>query len=216
MSSVSFLGAQRWYPGAASPAVPGLDLEVADGEVLALLGPPGSGKSTVLRMLAGLEEVTAGAIHVGDRDVTAVPARDRGVGIVFQNYALHPHLSVAENMGYALELSGVPEGERRLRVEEAAGLLGLAPLLDHLPAVLSGAQRQRVALARAVVRRPHVLCLDEPLSNLDPAARAHALVELPGLLARVAITTVHATRDPAEAAAVAGRVVELRDGLVRG
>lgn len=215
MASVTFDGAQRWYPGAEAPAVPGLDLLVEDGEVVALLGPAGSGKSTVLRMLAGLEEVSRGTVLVGDRDVTTVVAREREVAVVFQNYALHPHLSVADNVGYALELVGVPEDERRSRVEEAAGLLGLTDLLDRLPEALSGGQRQRVALGRAVVRRPQVLCLDEPLSNLDPGARARALDDLPGLLARVGVTTLVATRDPAEAAALAHRVVELRDGRVQ-
>lgn len=212
MASVTFDRAQRWYPGADTPAVPGLDLVVEDGEVVALLGPAGSGKSTVLRMLAGLEEVSHGRVLVGDRDVTSLPAREREVAVVFQNYALHPHLSVAENVGYALELVGVVEDERRERVEEAARLLGLTELLDRRPEALSDGQRQRVALGRAVVRRPQVLCLDEPLSNLDPAMRARALVDLPGLLARVGVTTLVATRDPAEATGLAHRVVELHDG----
>ncbi|VXC01593.1 ABC transporter ATP-binding protein [Nocardioides sp. AX2bis] len=215
MSSVTFLDAQRWYPGADAPAVPGLDLVVGDGEVVALLGPAGSGKSTVLRMLAGLEEVSRGRVLVGDRDVTSVPARERGVAVVFQNYALHPHLSVAENVGYALELVGVAEDERRARVEEAAALLGLTDLLDQRPEALSDGQRQRVALGRAVVRRPQVLCLDEPLSNLDLAMRARALSDLPGLLARVGVTTLVTTREPVEAAVLGHRVVELRDGRVQ-
>ncbi len=215
MASVSFEGAQRWYPGAETPAVPGLDLAVGDGEVVALLGPAGCGKSTVLRMLAGLEEVTRGAVRVDGKDVTSLPARERGVAVVFQNYALHPHLSVAENIGYTLELVGVVEADRRARVQEAAAMLDLTDLLDHRPDVLSDEQRQRVALGRAVVRRPRVLCLDEPLSNLDAATRARALADLPGLLARVGVTTLLATREPAEAAAVGHRVAVLQDGALQ-
>jgi multiple sugar transport system ATP-binding protein len=216
MAAVTFSGARRWYPGAAAPAVAGLDLVVADGEVVALVGPPGSGKSTVLRMLAGLEEVTGGSVHIGGRDVTTAPPREREVAVVFQNYALHPHLSVAENLGYALALVGLGEDQRRARAEEAAALLDLTDLLDRRPAALSDHQRQRVALGRAVVRRPDVLCLDEPLVNLASATRARTRDDLAAILSAVGVTTLLATRDHDEADVLANRVVVLHEGRAVG
>src|SRR6478672_6866820 len=156
MASVTFEKAQRWYPGADEPAVPGISLEIEDGEFMVLVGPSGCGKSTTLRMLAGLEEVNDGKIYIGDRDVTNVPPKDRDIAMVFQNYALYPHMTVADNMGFALKIAGVSKEERAERVREAAKLLDLEPYLDRKPKALSGGQRQRVAMGRAIVRNPQV------------------------------------------------------------
>ncbi|MFY9913575.1 MAG: ATP-binding cassette domain-containing protein, partial [Nocardioidaceae bacterium] len=171
MATVTFDKAQRWYPGSDTPAVPGIDLEINDGEFMVLVGPSGCGKSTTLRMLAGLEEVNSGAIYIGDRDVTNMPPKDRDIAMVFQNYALYPHMSVADNMGFALKMAKVPADERRKRVEDAAELLGLTEYLERKPKALSGGQRQRVAMGRAIVRQPQVFLMDEPLSNLDAKLR---------------------------------------------
>ena len=164
MASVTYDHITCQYPGAERPSVTDLDLDIADGEFLVLVGPSGCGKSTTLRMLAGLEEVTDGRIFIGDRDVTDVPARDRDIAMVFQNYALYPHMTVAENMGFALKIAKVNAAERRRRVEEAAAVLDLTPYLDRKPKALSGGQRQRVAMGRAIVRSPQVFLMDEPLS----------------------------------------------------
>ena len=166
MASVTFEKASRLYPGGERPAVDQLDLEVADGEFLVLVGPSGCGKSTSLRMLAGLEEVTSGRILIGDRDVTDMQPKDRDIAMVFQNYALYPHMSVADNMGFALKIAGTPKAEIRERVEEAARILDLTEYLERKPKALSGGQRQRVAMGRAIVRQPQVFLMDEPLSNL--------------------------------------------------
>ena len=166
MASVTFEKASRLYPGGERPAVDQLDLEVADGEFLVLVGPSGCGKSTSLRMLAGLEEVTSGRILIGDRDVTDMQPKDRDIAMVFQNYALYPHMSVADNMGFALKIAGTPKAEIRERVEEAARILDLTEYLERKPKALSGGQRQRVAMGRAIVRQPQVFHMDEPLSNL--------------------------------------------------
>src|SRR6476659_2849355 len=156
MATVTFEKAQRWYPGTDSPAVPGLDLEIPDGEIMVLVGPSGCGKSTSLRMLAGLEQVDSGRVMIGDRDVTDVPPKDRDIAMVFQNYALYPHMTVADNMGFALKIAGVSKEERAERVREAAKLLDIEPYLDRKPKALSGGQRQRVAMGRAIVRNPQV------------------------------------------------------------
>src|SRR6476646_4326599 len=167
MASIKYDNAQRMYPGADRPAVNDLNLEIEDGEFLVLVGPSGCGKSTSLRMLAGLEEVTNGKIFIGDRDVTHLPPKERDIAMVFQNYALYPHMTVADNMGFALKIAGMNKEEIRKRVEEAAKVLDLEPYLERKPKALSGGQRQRVAMGRAIVRSPQVFLMDEPLSNLD-------------------------------------------------
>src|SRR5699024_10493756 len=171
MATVTFDAATRIYPGTEVPAVDQLNLDIADGEFLVLVGPSGCGKSTSLRMLAGLEEVNVGSIHIGDRDVTDMPPKDRDIAMVFQNYALYPHMTVAENMGFALKIAGVSKAERMEKVREAAKLLDLQDYLGRKPKALSGGQRQRVAMGRAIVRNPQVFLMDEPLSNLDAKLR---------------------------------------------
>ena len=176
MASVVFKDASRIYPGTTTPAVARLNLTVNDGEFLVLVGPSGCGKSTSLRMLAGLEEIDTGAIFIGDREVTNIAPKDRDIAMVFQSYALYPHMTVAENMGFALKIAGVSKEERDRRVLEAAKLLDLEPYLERKPKALSGGQRQRVAMGRAIVREPQVFLMDEPLSNLDAKlqiGRAH-------------------------------------------
>ena len=165
MATVRFDEAQRWYPGADQPAVPGISLEIGDGEFMVLVGPSGCGKSTTLRMLAGLEEVNQGRIYIGDREVTHTAPKDRDIAMVFQNYALYPHMTVADNMGFALKMAKVSGEERARRVQEAAALLGLTEYLDRKPKALSGGQRQRVAMGRAIVRQSQVFCMDEPLTQ---------------------------------------------------
>src|SRR5204863_264696 len=171
LAEVRYVQATRLYPGTERPAVDALDLHVADGEFIVLVGPSGSGKTTALRMLAGLEEVDAGSVYIGDRDVTFVPPKERDVSMVFQNYALYPYLTVAQNIGFPLKLAKVRKGERDRRVREVAQMLGLLEYLHRKPAQLSGGQRQRVAMGRAIVRLPQVFLMDEPLSNLDAKLR---------------------------------------------
>src|ERR1700710_946140 len=171
MASVNYVNASRIYSGNPIPAVNKLNLDIADGEFMVLVGPSGSGKSTALRMLAGLEEVSSGEIRINGTDVSNKPPKDRDIAMVFQNYALYPHMSVAENMGFALKLKGVSKEERMAKVREAAGLLDLTQYLDRKPKGLSGGQRQRVAMGRAIVRSPAVFLMDEPLSNLDAQLR---------------------------------------------
>ncbi len=171
MASVTYDKASRIYPGADRPAVDALDLDIADGEFLVLVGPSGCGKSTSLRMLAGLEEVNNGHIRIGDRDVTHLKPKDRDIAMVFQSYALYPHMTVAQNMGFALKIAGRSKEEISARVAEAAKILDLEPFLDRKPKALSGGQRQRVAMGRAIVRSPQVFLMDEPLSNLDAKLR---------------------------------------------
>src|ERR671919_1427167 len=215
MSAVRYVEATRTYEGTDIPAVDTLNLDIADGELLVLVGPSGSGKSTALRMLAGLEPLDAGAIHIGDRDVSGVRPRDRDIAMVFQNYALYPQLSVAENMGFALKQHGVPKEERTARVREVARVLDLEPFLDRKPKNLSGGQRQRVAMGRAIVRQPQVYLMDEPLSNLDAKLRVQTRAELAELQARLAVTTVYVTHDQVEAMTMGHRVAVLRDGLLQ-
>ena len=215
MASVVFENASRIYPGTTKPAVDKLNLTVNDGEFLVLVGPSGCGKSTSLRMLAGLEEVDNGSIRIGDRDVTDVAPKDRDIAMVFQSYALYPHMSVAENMGFALKIAGVAKEERDRRVLEAAKLLDLEPYLDRKPKALSGGQRQRVAMGRAIVREPQVFLMDEPLSNLDAKLRVATRTQIAALQRRLGITTVYVTHDQVEAMTMGDRVAVLKDGLLQ-
>ena len=215
MATVTFDGATRVYPGSDTPAVDSLDIEIADGEFLVLVGPSGCGKSTSLRMLAGLEEVNAGRILIGDRDVTELPPKDRDVAMVFQNYALYPHMSVADNMGFALRIAGKSKAEIRQRVEEAAKILDLEAYLDRKPKALSGGQRQRVAMGRAIVRQPQVFLMDEPLSNLDAKLRVQTRTQIASLQRRLGVTTVYVTHDQVEAMTMGDRVAVLKDGILQ-
>ena len=215
MASVVFEEASRIYPGTTAPAVDKLNLTVNDGEFLVLVGPSGCGKSTSLRMLAGLEEVDTGRILIGDRDVTNVAPKDRDIAMVFQSYALYPHMTVAENMGFALKIAGTPKADRERRVLEAAKLLDLEPYLERKPKALSGGQRQRVAMGRAIVREPQVFLMDEPLSNLDAKLRVATRTQIAALQRRLGITTVYVTHDQVEAMTMGDRVAVLKDGLLQ-
>ncbi|MCW4466664.1 sn-glycerol-3-phosphate ABC transporter ATP-binding protein UgpC [Glutamicibacter sp. MNS18] len=215
MASVTFEKATRIYPGALVPSVDAIDLEIADGEFLVLVGPSGCGKSTTLRMLAGLEDVDGGTIRIGDKDVTNVPPKDRDIAMVFQNYALYPHMTVAENMGFALKIAGVDKDERARRVLEAAKLLDLEKYLDRKPKALSGGQRQRVAMGRAIVRSPQVFLMDEPLSNLDAKLRVQTRTQISSLTRRLGVTTVYVTHDQVEALTMGDRVAVLKDGTLQ-
>ncbi|OFI39240.1 sugar ABC transporter ATP-binding protein [Arthrobacter sp. SW1] len=215
MATVTFDNATRLYPGTDKPAVDKLNIDIADGEFLVLVGPSGCGKSTSLRMLAGLEDVNSGRILIGDRDVTDVPPKDRDIAMVFQNYALYPHMTVADNMGFALKIAGVSKEERAERVREAAKLLDLEQYLDRKPKALSGGQRQRVAMGRAIVRNPQVFLMDEPLSNLDAKLRVQTRTQIASLTRRLGVTTVYVTHDQVEAMTMGDRVAVLKDGLLQ-
>ncbi|HEX5580871.1 MAG TPA: sn-glycerol-3-phosphate ABC transporter ATP-binding protein UgpC [Gemmatimonadaceae bacterium] len=196
-------------------AVHGVDLEVADGEFVVLVGPSGCGKSTTLRMVAGLETITSGRLTIGDRLVNDVPPRDRDIAMVFQSYALYPHMTVAENMAFALRLKKRPKAEVERRVREAAAILGLDPVLDRLPRQLSGGQRQRVAIGRAIVREPAVFLFDEPLSNLDAKLRVQTRREIARLQRDLGATVLYVTHDQVEAMTLGDRIVVLETGHVR-
>ena len=215
MATVTFDNASRIYPGQERPAVDNLNIEIADGEFLVLVGPSGCGKSTSLRMLAGLEEIDAGRILIGERDVTDVPPKDRDIAMVFQTYALYPHMTVADNMGFALKIAGTPKAEIRKRVEEAAGILDLTEYLDRKPKALSGGQRQRVAMGRAIVRSPQVFLMDEPLSNLDAKLRVSTRTQIASLQRRLGVTTVYVTHDQTEAMTMGDRVAVLNAGVLQ-
>ena len=215
MASVRFEHATRRYPGTERPAVDRLDLTVDDGELLVLVGPSGCGKSTALRMVAGLEPVDSGHIHIGGRDVTDTDPKDRDTAMVFQNYALYPHMTVAQNMGFALKIAKVGRMEIRQRVLEAARLLDLQAYLDRKPKDLSGGQRQRVAMGRAIVRHPQVFLMDEPLSNLDAKLRVQTRTEIAALQRRLDTTTVYVTHDQSAAMTMGDRVAVVRDGVLQ-
>ena len=215
MATVTFQHASRTYPGTDAPAVDALDLEIGDGEFLVLVGPSGCGKSTTLRMLAGLEPVDDGRIFIGDRDVTDVAPKDRDIAMVFQSYALYPHMTVAENIGFHLKVKKVRKQERRERVEEAARILDLHEFLDRKPAKLSGGQRQRVAMGRAIVREPQVFLMDEPLSNLDAKLRVQTRTQIAALQRELGVTTVYVTHDQTEAMTMGDRVAVMNDGVLQ-
>lgn len=215
MATVTFQQATRIYPGTEDPAVDGLDLEIADGEFLVLVGPSGCGKSTTLRMLAGLEPVDEGSIFIGDRDVSDTPPKDRDIAMVFQTYALYPHMTVAQNIGFHLKITKIPKAERAERVREAARILDLEQYLERKPAKLSGGQRQRVAMGRAIVRQPQVFLMDEPLSNLDAQLRVQTRTQIAALQRRLGVTTVYVTHDQVEAMTMGDRVAVLKDGLLQ-
>jgi multiple sugar transport system ATP-binding protein len=212
LADVRFVQATRLYPGTDAPAVDALDLHIQDGEFMVLVGPSGSGKTTALRMLAGLEEVDAGAVLIGNRDVTDLPPKQRDVSMVFQNYALYPYLTVAANIGFPLRIAKVKKAERDNRVREVAKLLGLSDYLERKPAQLSGGQRQRVAMGRAIVRVPSVFLMDEPLSNLDAKLRVQMRADIARLQSDFGITTVYVTHDQAEAMTLGHRVAVLHEG----
>src|SRR6187455_1002621 len=215
MATVTFDNATRVYPGTERPAVDALNLHIEDGEFLVLVGPSGCGKSTSLRMLAGLEDVNAGRILIGDRDVTNVQPKDRDIAMVFQSYALYPHMTVADNMGFALKIAKVDKAEIRQRVEAAAKILDLTEYLDRKPKALSGGQRQRVAMGRAIVRQPQVFLMDEPLSNLDAKLRVQTRTQIASLQRRLGVTTVYVTHDQTEALTMGDRIAVLKDGVLQ-
>jgi multiple sugar transport system ATP-binding protein len=215
MATVSFENATRIYPKSERRAVDRLNLEVADGEFLVLVGPSGCGKTTSLRMVAGLEHVDEGTIRIDGNDVTSLAPRDRDIAMVFQSYALYPHMNVAENMGFALKIARLPKSEIQSRVREAAKILDLEEYLTRKPAQLSGGQRQRVAMGRAIVRQPQVFLMDEPLSNLDAKLRVATRGQIAALQRRLGVTTVYVTHDQVEAMTMGDRVAVMKDGLLQ-
>jgi len=212
MASVSIREVRKAFGTTA--VIHGVDIDIGDGEFVVLVGPSGCGKSTLLRMIAGLENITAGEIRIGDRVVNNVPPKERDVAMVFQNYALYPHMTVAANMGFSLKLRGAPKSEIETRVRRAAEILGLSPLLERYPRQLSGGQRQRVAMGRAIVRDPQVFLFDEPLSNLDAKLRVAMRTEIKELHQRLKTTTVYVTHDQIEAMTMADKIVVMHDGMV--
>lgn len=215
MAAVAFEQVSRRYAKTDRPAVDHLDLAVEDGEFLVLVGPSGCGKTTTLRMLAGLEPVDSGRITIGEQDVTHADPRHRDIAMVFQNYGLYPHMTVAQNMGFGLKIAKTPKKQLRERVLETARLLGLEEYLDRKPKDLSGGQRQRAAMGRAIVRRPRVFLLDEPLSNLDAKLRVQTRAQIAQLQRTLATTTVYVTHDQVEAMTMGHRVAVLRDGVLQ-
>ena len=211
MATVSFEAVKKVYPD-GTLAIPGLDLEVSDGEFMVLVGPSGCGKTTALRMVAGLEEISGGVLRIGDRVVNHVPSRDRDIAMVFQSYALYPHLSVFENIAFGLRVKKVPKGEIERRVNDAARVLDLEPFLKRKPRALSGGQRQRVAMGRAIVRQPQAFLMDEPLSNLDAKLRVQMRAEIARLQHDLGVTTIYVTHDQVEAMTMGDRVAVMRKG----
>ena len=212
MASVSIQNVEKNY--GAARILHGVSVDIEDGEFVILVGPSGCGKSTLLRMIAGLEEISGGRIAIGPRVVNNLPAKERDIAMVFQNYALYPHMSVGENMGFSLKLKNVGKAETRERVGRAAAILGLEKLLDRYPRQLSGGQRQRVAMGRAIVREPQVFLFDEPLSNLDAKLRVQMRTEIKELHQRLKTTTVYVTHDQIEAMTMADKIVVMHDGIV--
>lgn len=215
MASVTYEAASRIYSPGARPAINRLNLEIEDGEFLVLVGPSGCGKSTALRMLAGLEDIDEGRILIGGEDVSDVSPKDRDIAMVFQSYALYPHMTVEDNMGFALKIAGVPKEQRKQQVLEAAKLLDLQDYLDRKPKALSGGQRQRVAMGRAIVRSPKVFLMDEPLSNLDAKLRVQTRTQISALARKLGVTTVYVTHDQVEAMTMGDRVCVLKDGILQ-
>jgi len=212
MASVAISDVRKAF--GAVQVIHGVDIDIGDGEFVVLVGPSGCGKSTLLRMIAGLENITSGTIRIADRVVNHVPPKERDIAMVFQNYALYPHMTVADNMGFSLRLRGAPTTEITARVKEAADILGLAPLLARYPRQLSGGQRQRVAMGRAIVRDPQVFLFDEPLSNLDAKLRVAMRTEIKELHQRLKTTTVYVTHDQIEAMTMADKIVVMHEGIV--
>jgi multiple sugar transport system ATP-binding protein len=214
MATVTFNEASRIYPKSQRKAVDRLNLEIGDGEFVVLVGPSGCGKTTSLRMLAGLEPVNEGEILIGDQNVNNLPPRSRDIAMVFQNYALYPHMNVAQNMGFALKIAKQSKSEIADRVREAAKILDLEEYLERKPGQLSGGQRQRVAMGRAIVRQPHVFLMDEPLSNLDAKLRVSTRSQISELQRRLGVTTLYVTHDQVEAMTMGDRVAVMKDGLL--
>src|ERR671925_678041 len=212
MASVTIREVQKAF--GTTQVIHGIDITIDDGEFVVLVGPSGCGKSTLLRMIAGLENITAGEIRIGERIVNDLPPKARDIAMVFQNYALYPHMTVAANMCFSLKLRGAPKVEIDTRVRRAAEILGLVPLLERFPRQLSGGQRQRVAMGRAIVRDPQVFLFDEPLSNLDAKLRVAMRAEIKELHQRLKTTTIYVTHDQIEAMTMADRIVVMHDGLV--
>ena len=215
MADVVFENVDIRYPGASSPTVPNLNLTIGDGEFLVLVGPSGCGKSTILRSLAGLEPTSAGSISIGGRNVTGVEPGDRDIAMVFQDYALYPHMSVRENMGFALTIAKRPKAEIEERVNHAADLLDLGDYLDRKPKDLSGGQRQRVAMGRAIVREPQVFLMDEPLSNLDAKLRVQTRTQIAALQRQLGVTTLYVTHDQTEALTMGDRIAVIKLGILQ-
>jgi len=212
MSGLKLRGVRKSF--GAVEVIKGVDLDIDDKEFVVFVGPSGCGKSTLLRMIAGLETITGGDIDIGDQRVNDLDPSNRGIAMVFQSYALYPHMTVRENMGFALRFAGVPKPEITRQVDEAARILELGPLMNRLPKELSGGQRQRVAIGRAIVRHPQVFLFDEPLSNLDAELRVHMRIEIARLHKELATTIIYVTHDQVEAMTLADKIVVLRDGSV--
>src|SRR6185295_1092912 len=212
MASVAIRDVRKAF--GATSVIHGVDIAINDGEFVVLVGPSGCGKSTLLRMIAGLENISGGEIRIGERVVNHVPPKERDIAMVFQNYALYPHMTVADNMAFSLKLRGAPKSEIESRVNRAAEILGLIPLLARYPRQLSGGQRQRVAMGRAIVRDPQVFLFDEPLSNLDAKLRVQMRTEIKELHQRLKTTTVYVTHDQIEAMTMADKIVVMHDGIV--
>ncbi len=212
MASVTIRDVKKSY--GATAVIHGVNVDIKDGEFVILVGPSGCGKSTLLRMIAGLENISGGEISIGARVVNDVPPKERDIAMVFQNYALYPHMTVADNMGFSLKLRKAPKAEIKERIEKAAGILGLMPLLERYPRALSGGQRQRVAMGRAIVRNPQVFLFDEPLSNLDAKLRVAMRTEIKELHQRLKTTIVYVTHDQIEAMTMADKIVVMHDGII--